>query len=70
MLWRKLSQEGKVGREGLSQEGREGLGATSRSLCCGAGLQGEEQGEQLGGCCGGPGTDGSEMEYERKKRHR
>lgn len=25
MLWGKLRQEGKVGREGLSREGREGL---------------------------------------------
>lgn len=48
MLWGKLRQEGKVGREGLSREGREGLRATSGSLCCGAGMQGEEQGEQLG----------------------
>lgn len=59
-----------MGREDLSREGREGLGATSGSLCCGAGLQGERQGEQLGGCCSGPGTDGSEMECERKKSHR
>lgn len=70
MLWGKLRQEGKVGREGLSREGREGLGATSGSLCCGAGMQGEEQGERLGGRCSGPGTDGSEMECERKKSPR